>query len=128
MAEIRKQCRAVVSDKVGRLAEVTSQIKQAGVNILALSAWVEEGQGHIMVVAAEAEKCCQALSKVVDKCEWDEVVCVEVKNEVGALDTIAGKLAEANIQVNKVFATCAQGGQAMIVLKTSDNAKATQIL
>ena len=128
MAQIRKQCKAVVSDKVGRLAEVTGQIKAAGVDILALNAWIEGGEGHIMVVAAEAEKCCQALSKVVDKCEWDEVVCVEVKNEVGALDTIAGKLAQANIQVDKAFATSAQGGQAMIVLETSDNAKASQIL
>ena len=128
MAQIRKQCKAVVSDKVGRLAEVTGQIKAAGVDILALNAWIEGGEGHIMVVAAEAEKCCQALSKVVDKCEWDEVVCVEVKNEVGALDTIAGKLAKANIQVDKVLATCGKADQAMIVLKTSDNAKAAEIL
>jgi len=128
MAEIRRQCRAVVSDKIGRLAEVTGQLKKAGVNILALSAWVEKGQGHITVIGSDPEKCCQAMSKVVDKCEWDEVVCVNVKNEVGALDTIAGKLAKANILVNKVFATCGKAGEAMIVLKTSDNAKAAEIL
>ena len=128
MAEIRKQCRAVVSDKVGRLAEVTDQIKQAGVNILALSVWVKEGRGHIVVVGSDSEKCCQALSKVVDKCEWDEVVCAKVKNEVGALNTIAQKLAEANIQVEKVYATRGKADEAMIVLKTSDNAKAAEIL
>ena len=128
MAEIRKQCRAVVSDKVGRLAEVTDQIKQAGVNILALSAWVEEGQGHIMVVGSDPDKCCNALSKVTDKCEWDEVVCANVANEVGALNSIAQKLTQANIQVEKIYATCGQAAQALIVLKTSDNAKAAQIL
>ena len=116
------------SDKIGRLAEVTDQIKQAGVNILALSAWVEEGQGYIMAVGSDAEKCCQALSKVADKCEWDEVVCAKVKNEVGTLNTIAQKLAQANIQVEKVYATCGKADEAMIVLKTSDNAKAAKIL
>lgn len=128
MAKICKQCRAVVSDKVGKLAEVTDQIKQAGVNILALCAWVNQGQGHIMVVGSDPEKCCSALSKVVDKCEWEEVVCATVKNEVGALDTVAAKLAEANIQVDTAYATCGKADEAMIVLKTSDNAKATEIL
>ena len=128
MAEIRRQCRAVVSDEVGRLAQVTDQIKQAGVNILALSAWIEEGQGHLLVVGSDPDKCCNAISKVVDKCEWDEVVFAEVQNEVGALNAIARKLAEANIQIDKVYATCGKAGQAMIVLKTSDNAKAAEIL
>ena len=36
MAEMRRQCRAVVSDKIGRLAELTDQIKETGVNILAI--------------------------------------------------------------------------------------------
>ena len=110
------------------MAEVAGQIKGARVNILALCAWVDQGQGHIMIVGSDAEKCCEALSKVVDKCEWDEVVCVEVKNEVGALDTMAAKLADVNIQIDTVFATCGKADEAMIVLKTSDNAKAAEIL
>ena len=128
MAEIRRQCRAVVSDKVGRLAEVTDRIKEAGVNILALCAWVEEGRGHILVVGSDPEECCNALSKVVDKCEWDEVVCAKVANEVGALNTIAHKLAEADIQVNTIYASCAETEEAMVVLQTSNNAKAAEIL
>ena len=128
MAEIRKQCRAVVSDKVGRLAEVTDQIKQAGVNLLAICAWVENGQGRIVAGGSDPEKCCQALSKIVDKCEWDEVVCARVKNEVGGLNSIAQKLAEANIQVGTAYATCSKADEAMVVLKTSDNAKAAEII
>ena len=128
MAEIRKQCRAVVSDKVGRLAEVTDHLKEAGVDILAVCAWTEEGCGHILVVGSDPEKCCHALSKVVDKCEWDEVVCAKVPNEVGALNAVAHKLAEASIQVDKVYASCGKADEAMIVLQTSDNAKAAEIL
>ena len=128
MAEIRRQCRTVVSDKVGRLAEVTDQIKDAGVNILALCAWVQENQGHLLVVGSEPDKCCEALSKVVDKCDWDEVVCVTVANEVGALNAVAHKLADAGIQVNQVYVSCGQAGEATAVLQTSDNAKAVEIL
>jgi len=128
MAEIRRQCKAVVSDKVGRLAEVADAIKGAGVNILAMCAWVQEGQGHIRVVGSDPEACCKALSKIVDTCEWEEVVCVDVANEVGALTAVARKLAEANIQVDMAYATCANADEAMIVLRTSDNAKAVTIV
>ncbi len=89
---------------------------------------MEEGRGHILVVGSDPEECCNALSKVVDKCEWDEVVCAKVTNEVGALNGIAHKLAEANIQVDKVYASSGEADEAMIVLQTSDNAKAAEIL
>ena len=128
MAEIRRQCRAVVSDKIGRLAEVTDHIKEAGVNILAMCAWVEQGRGHILVVGSEPEKCCSALSKVVDKCEWDEVVCAKVANKIGVLNTVAHKLAEADLQVNMATDSCAETEEAMVVLQTSNNAKAAEIL
>ena len=81
-----------------------------------------------MVVGSEPEKCCNALSKVVDKCEWDEVVCAKVANKIGALNTVAHKLAEADIQVNMAIASCAETEEAMVVLQTSNNAKAVEIL
>ena len=128
MAEIRRQCKAVVSDKVGRLAEVTDRIKAAGVNILAMCAWVAEGQGHLLVVGSDPKKCCDALCTVVDECDWSEVVCATVANEVGALNAAAHKLADAGVQVNMAYAACGEADQALIVLETSDNAKAAEIL
>lgn len=128
MAEICKQCVAEVPDAVGRLAEVTDKIKEAGVNICAICAWVEGDRGKLLLVADEPEKACEAVSATCEKCEWSEVVCVKVANEIGALNGIAHKLADAGIGIKMVQATAGHAKEAVILLNTTDNAKAAEIL
>ncbi len=128
MAEICKQCVAEVPNKVGRLAEVTDKIKEAGVNIRAICAWVEGERGKLLLVAEDPEKACQCISEVCEKCEWSEVVCVKVANEPGALNVIARKLADAEIGINMVQATAGDAEEAVVILDTTDNAKAAEIL
>ena len=53
MAQICKQCVAEVDDAVGKLAEVTDGLKDAGVNICSICAWVEGGKGKLMLVAED---------------------------------------------------------------------------
>jgi hypothetical protein len=129
MAKICKQCRATTEDKVGKLAEVTGKVKAAGINIQGLVAWVEGDTGHLLLLADDAEKACQAVQDSgVKSCDSDEVVCVQVANQPGALNAVAGKLADAGIGIDLVYATAAEGGQATIVLRTSDNAKAAELI
>ncbi len=128
MAQICRQCVAEVSDKVGRLAEVTDKIKEAGVNICCICAWVEGDRGKLLLVAEDPDKACECLHEICDRCEWGEVVCVKAPNEVGALNAIAHKLADAGIGIEIVFATAGHGDEGIIVLNTTDNAKAVEIL
>lgn len=127
MAELSKQCRAEVEDKVGKLAEVTDKITDAAVNIRGALGWVSDGTGHLVVLADDFEKVCGAIAPVVSKCEQIEVVCLSLPNEVGALGKIAHKLADAGISINMMYATAA-GEEALIVLETSDNAKAAELI
>ena len=60
-------------------------------------------------------------------CELGEVVCVKAANTPGTLNEIAHKLADASIGIDRVYATV-EGDQATVVLKTTDNAKAAEIL
>ena len=56
------------------------------------------------------------------------MVCVEVANEPGGLNAVARKLADAGIGIHVVFATAGHGEKAIVVLDTTDNAKAVEVL
>ncbi len=128
MATLCKQVSAVTTDKVGRLAELTEKVKAAGVNIQAICAWVVDGHGHVLMHTDDNEKACKAIHDSVDSCEFAEAVCVNAANTPGALNAIAGKLADAGIGIDCVYATACETPEAAVLLQTTDNAKAAEIL
>jgi len=128
MAQICRQITVVVDDKVGRLAELTDAIKDAGVNILALCAWVEDGTGRLMAVTDDPDKACAAVTPLVTKCGFNEVVCTTIANEIGTLNAVARKLADAGISIRVIYLTAGDLAQGTVVMITSDNAKAAEIL
>jgi hypothetical protein len=128
VAEVCKHCFVTVTNKVGKLAEVTDKIKDAGLNIMALCAWTEGDQGKMVVIADDNEKCCTAMQPAVDSCEFAEAVCVSLPNKPGALNAAAHKLADAGINIEMIYATAGKAAEATIVLKTSDDAKAAGLL
>ncbi|MHC4294047.1 MAG: hypothetical protein ACYSTL_00510 [Planctomycetota bacterium] len=127
MAEIGSQIHAVVEDKVGKLAEVTDKITDAGVNILAAVAWVQDGKGHLEMVTSDNNAACDAVAPLADTCTSEEIVHLTLPNEVGALNKISHTLAEAGISITMLYAAAA-GGSAMVVLRTSDNARAAELI
>ncbi len=128
MAEQIQSIKASVSDQVGRLAEVTDKVKAAGVNILAICAWVEGSTGNLLMVTDNNEKACAAVSEVADSCDFSPGVCVKVPNTPGALSQIARKLADAGINIQLVYATAGDADEATVVLQTSDDAKAADLV
>ena len=128
MADIVKQLHITVNDAVGKLAEITGKIKDAGVNIFSLAAWTESGIGHLMTVTDDNDKACGALSDLPKSCQQDDAVYVKVPHKAGGLNAVAGKLADAGINIQFVYATTAEPGEAGVILVTSDNAKVAEIL
>jgi hypothetical protein len=128
MAELTKQCNATVSDAIGKLAEITDGLKSGGVNIRAMVVWSEDDVGHLMLVADDPQKACESLSPIVDKCEWDDVVLVHAANTPGSLNELAHKLLATGISITFAYASTTDAPEAVIILKTSDNEKAAEIL
>jgi len=120
-------CMLTVDDKVGTLAEISGKLKEAGVNILAVCAWVEGDTGKLLACTDDDEKACEVF-KTFGECGWIDVVCVEADNRPGGLGDIARKLGDAGINIDIVFATVTDAPKARVVLKTSDNAKAAELV
>ena len=128
MAQMTRQCNATVPNSIGKLAEVTDKIKDAGVNILAMCAWGEGDVAHLMLVADNPQKACECISPAVDECGWDDVVLIHAANKPGSLNEIAHKLADAGIDIAFVYASTTDAPEATVILSTSDNARAAEIL
>ena len=123
-----QQISVTVADKVGKMAELTGAVKEAGVNILALCAWVEGETGRLLMVTDDNETACEAITPKVDKCEFSECVRVTAPNTPGALSDVAANLGDAGIGINLGYATAGDTPQAALVLMTTDNARAAEIL
>jgi len=127
MAELAQQTQIEVVDEVGKLAKVTEALKRAGVNIRAAVAWVEGANGHMRMVTDDNDKACQAVGDLVTACGTNEVVCVSLPDEVGSLNKLAAKLAGAGIGINLFYASAA-AGKVLVVLETTDNARALRLV
>ena len=119
--------RIEVENKVGKLAELTDALKAAGIDIRAVCAWVEGAGAKMLLVTGDNDKACATLSDKVTSCEMVEALAVTVPNQIGALNAVAAKVAEAGIAINFCFATTG-GGEVMVLLDTADNARAAQVI
>ena len=88
MATPCKSCFLTVDNEVGKLAEVTAKLKEAGLNILAICAWTEGDTGKLIACTDDNEKACEVF-KTFGECGWKEGICVEADNAPGALHAIA---------------------------------------
>jgi hypothetical protein len=127
MADRCNCCMVTVDDKVGILADVADKLKEAGINILAICAWTEGDTGKLLACTDDDEKACEIFKEFGD-CGWMDVLCVEADNQPGGLGDVARKLADAGINIDIVFATVTDGPKARVVLKTTDNAKAAELI
>ncbi|MBS3733801.1 MAG: hypothetical protein KGY99_02635 [Phycisphaerae bacterium] len=127
MAELKPQIRLELPDEIGKLAELTEALRDAGVNILTLAAWVADGTGHMHLLPDDAGIAQDVLRGRVVRLDSKDVVTVTLTNEPGALNAPAATLAKAGIAIHHVHATTS-GATALVVLDTSDNAKAASLL
>ena len=81
----------------------------------------------MLLVTDDNAAALSAIADDVEDCETGTAVVALLPNEVGALEYAATRLGGAGVQVNLVYAT-STGGEAMVVLNTSDDEKAVSVL
>ncbi|MBL7156775.1 MAG: hypothetical protein ISS92_01290 [Candidatus Omnitrophica bacterium] len=122
-----KEILATTENKVGKLAEFSSVITGAGVNITAVSAYGMEGKAHFMAVTSDNAKAIKALSGKGYEVKEEDVVELQLENKVGALEAMGKKLAGANIDLNYIYGSVSDGSSA-IILSSNNNDKAIGVL
>ena len=109
-------------------AIIGNAVAEAGVNIQALCAYAMEDKAVFMLVTDNNQKALSSLKKKGYSLKEEEVVLVNLTNRVGSASKLAEKLKTADIDLNYIYGSTGSAPEALIILKSNNNAKAIETL
>jgi len=123
------QISVFLENKPGALAEVTRILGESGVNIRALSLADTKDFGILRLIVNDKEKAKEVLDRKGFTVRKTEVVAVEVPDRPGGLADIMRILAEADINVEYLYAFVQQSGEnAIIIFRFDETDRAIAVL
>jgi hypothetical protein len=124
-----EQISIFIENKSGRLAEVTTILGFAGVNIRALSLADTSDFGILRLIVNDREKAITALKGKGFTVSKTEVVAVEVPDQPGGLASILHVLDKDSINVEYMYAFVERcGANAVIIFRFDETEKAISAL
>ncbi len=116
-----------VKNRVGMLNELCTAISEANINIRGLSTVVEAESAIVGLIVDDADKTKEVLHEQNLKFGESTVLTVQMDNKPGQIAKITKKLSEQHINIVNASLT-AEGEHCLLVLMTTDNKKADEIL
>lgn len=124
-----EQISVFIENKEGRLAEVTAILRDANVNIRALSLADTTDFGVLRLIVNDNEGAKNALKKEGFTVGITQVLAVEVRDEPGGLNNILDPLSENEVNVEYMYAFAnPQCKNAIMIFRFDDHDKALKIL
>ncbi len=126
---IIKQISIFVENKKGRLAEITKIISDAQVDIRALSIADTTDFGILRLIVNEPDKAAEALKAQGITVSITNVIAVGINDTPGAFSVPMQILAEADIDVEYLYAFITRKSEkAYVILRVADNDAAAKVL
>lgn len=126
---IETQFSAFLVNKPGVLAQITTRIAKARLNIIAMTLVDSSEHGVLRFVCDDAAKAREVLGTTHDHWTETDVLVMTLANEPGALASVAELLAEAHINISYGYTSGgAPGGRTTCVFKVADMKKAMKLL
>ncbi len=122
------QLYATFPNRIGLLAEVTAALKDANVNILAICAYEFEGRGEFMMVTDNNGSAMEVLRDMGAEVSEAAVIGVELPNRVGALHEVAKRVAEAEVDIDLLYAANYSGDTVAVIMSTADDPRVLELL
>ena len=116
-----EQISIFLENKAGRLAEVTSILAEADVNIRALAIADTSDFGVLRLIVNDNQRAIEALRNRGFTVGKTDVVAVEVEDRPGGLYRILDMLYKAEINVEYMYAFVTQSGSNAIMIFRFDN-------
>lgn len=122
-----KQLTVFIENRVGRLAEVTDILTENNINIICLSLADTSDYGMLRMMVSQPAAACDVLSASGFPAMLTDVIAVRLPHHFGQLKKLCGMLSGEGVDISYLYALTS-GDNAAIVLKTSDNDKAEEVL
>lgn len=119
-----KQLSVFLENRPGTLDEALAVLKQADINMKALSLADTSEFGVMRIIADKPDDAKQAMKQAGYTSIVNDVISVELKSEVGYLADIVKKISGAGVNIEYMYAAPSEESSAKMIIKTDDAAKA----
>jgi hypothetical protein len=124
-----EQISIFLENKSGRLAEVTSVLSEAGINIRALYLADTADFGILRLIVNDTEKARQILKEKGFTVEKTKVIAIEVSDKPGGLSRILEIIKAEGINVEYMYAFVEKSGEnAIVIFRFDELEKSIEIL
>jgi hypothetical protein len=116
------------ADRPGTLADIAECLAASDVNIVDIDATDDHAHGVVVLQAEPYGIALRALSEGGFHAVGEEVMVARIRDEPGALARLAARFREPMININAMRIVRRDGGWASVLISTSDNARARELL
>jgi len=116
-----KQVSVFLENKVGHLRMVTEELKNANINIRAISLADSENFGVLRLVVEDPDKAYSVLREANHAVKETEVIAVEVPDKPGGLSDVLRTFEDNGINIEYMYAVLEKRSEkAVIILRVED--------
>ena len=117
-----------LTHRPGELARVANALAHKSVNIKSLAGLAIGNQVILRFIADDVEAARTALQENNIRFEESELATVLLENQAGELAGLAGKLADAGLNLQAIYVTGLEGDLVELAIVTDDVKKAKKLL
>jgi hypothetical protein len=116
-------------NEIGTLNKITKVLAEKGMNLTAVSAWVEGADVVVRLLSEESRRVADALDGHGHQVREVDVIVTEVPHKPGMLRRITERLAQEEIDIHHLYATSSPAhDSAVVVFATANNDRAMVLL
>lgn len=124
-----KQISVFLSNKSGRIADVTEILAKNDIDLRALCIADGENYGALRIITNEQDKALAILKAANFTCKITDVLAVEIPNVPGSLAKILSALQDNGIGIDYIYAYVGiDATKARVIIRVSDNELAEKTL
>ena len=123
-----KQLTVFIENRAGRLEQVTQILKDNNINIVSVSLADTSDYGLLRLILSDPDKAVTVLKEAGLSAMTTNVIAVKLTQHVGKLGELLAILSDAGVNVEYMYGLTSGDENASIVLKTSDQEKALDVI
>ena len=126
---IIKQISVFLENTAGRIADVTSILKEGGINLKALMIADTADFGILRIITDESDKALEILKEAKFTTRTTDVLAVSINDKVGSLYDVMQLFEKNGINIEYLYASLEKTGDtAIIIFKVEDPQKGLEVL
>ena len=118
----------VAKNEVGVIADITRVLADGGINLEGINTDSIGDQGTVILTADDTDHALALLNQAGFKAVSDDTIVVRLKDEPGALATVAGSLKQAGVNIQSMHILDREAGYTTVGLITDNRQLAEQAI